>query len=638
MSSSEVFDFLTPNTGDPLQISFFALILLMMGYTVISTHINARPASWEKKWNRGTPDDASDDLDIEHGSVTDLWHAVATASEKLAEVMPSLLLVVGLLGTFLGLGLALNHASNILGQANALSASGAASSIQDLLGLLQGLGTKFKTSTWGITGFVLLKIWSELTRFEEKRLIWVIDKVKSELERRKQEHSTAEKAKQEALFLQIDGASDRIVKGFAEQIAKLMENNKMLHTEIHNQFEQSVKGVRKILEQVHVEIRGASDEIVKRVSEQTTQLIENNKVLHGHTLNHLDQSVKDVREILEQVHVETRGTSDRIVKCVSEQTIQLIESNKVLHGQTLSHLDKTVKGVSEILEQVHVETRAMNLAMLQFTESTRGVVENMAEAAQRMAKGADKIGDAAKELVDAIDAFKNQFTDVLDNVRKDLGEAIHGMSDQASETLERGSAQLGAATQEISVALGKLSSDVKETMSEVKGSINKALDIQQRAANEFTLSSIALNENIATTTGMVDKLSKPIEDGLRSVSESGQHMRGIGNSLIKSISSMEKVVAELDNLHEALAPLKTFTNKQQDMISALDLLGALPALQQAVLRELQGLSEQTNSQEFLDAVLSSQQAVLGELQGIREEVHSRIVVIEAANAKSPSGN
>lgn len=495
MNPSEVLHFLLPQPGDPLQVGFFAIILLMMGFTIISAHLAARPTSWERKWNRGTPNDSSDDLDIEHGSVTDLWHAVATAPEKLAEIMPGMLLVVGLLGTFLGLGLALNHASNILGQANALSASSAANSMQDLLGLLQGLGTKFKTSTWGITGFVLLKIWSELTRFEEKRLAWVIGKVKTELESRKQALSAAEAAKQDALFTQISNAAGNISKAFAEQV---------------------------------------------------TLQKEHDKALHQHAMHRLEDAVKSVREDLQKVHVDTRGT---------------------------------------------------NLAMVQFTESIQGVVENVAEAAQSMASGADKVGVAANELVNAVDAFRSQFTDVLDNVRKDLGTAIHDMSTQASETLGRGSSQLGEATREISVALGMLSADVKETMGEVKGSINKALEIQQRAANEFTLSSRALNENIAATTGMVDKLGKPIEDGLRSVSDSGQHMRGIGKTLEKSIMSMDEVVARLVELPAALEPLKTFPNNHQALISALMPLSALSE-QQTILRDIQELLEDMQSRKI----------------------------------------
>ena len=426
MSPTEVLNFLLPQFDDLLQLGFLAIILSMIAFTIVSAHMTARPASWQRKWDRGTPNDHSDDLDIEHGSVTDLWHAVATAPEKLAEIMPGMLLVVGLLGTFLGLGLALNHASHILGQPNALSASGAANSMQDLLGLLQGLGTKFKTSTWGITGFVLLKIWSEVTRFDEKRLTWVIGKVKVELENRKRQQAIAEEAKQNALFLKISDAANLITNGFAQQIAAQ------------------------------------------------------------------------------------------------------VESDKALHQKSVLNIHQGVKGIRADIGAVQAETGAMNSAMVKFTESTQSIVENMAEATGRMAGGAEKVGDAANALVGAVEAFKTQFTDVLDNVREDLGGAISEMSARASETLERGSSQLGEATREISTALGVLSADVKSTMNDVKTSINKALEIQQRAANEFTLSSRALNDNITATTEIVGKLATPIEEGLQSVADSGRRMHVIG--------------------------------------------------------------------------------------------------------------
>ena len=600
MNPSEILGFLLPQLNDPLQMVFLAIILLMIGVTIISAHRSAHPASWEKKWNRGTPDDSSDDLDIEHGSVTDLWHAVATAPEKLAEIMPSMLLVIGLLGTFLGLGLALNHASNILGQADALSASGAANSMQDLLGLLQGLGTKFKTSTWGITGFVLLKIWSELTRFEEKRLTWVIGKVKVELEKRKQEQSFAEAVKQKALFDQIDGASSKMVAGFAEQ---------------------------------------------------TVQLMESNKSLHQHAQEYSDGKIKDIRDDLGQIHAVTQITSATMVAGFAEQIAQLMESNKSLHQHAQKYSDGKIKDIRDDLGQIHAMTQITSTAMVQFTEGTQGVVENMAEAAQRMAMasqsmadGADKVGAGANELVSAIDTFKGQFTEVLDNVRKDLGAAIHNMSTQASETLERGSTQLGNATREISTALGVLSSDVKATMSEVKTSINKALEIQQRAANEFTVSSGSLNENIAATSEMVSKLTRPIEDGLRSVSDSGQHMRGIGKSLDKSIGSMEQIATNLVELPATLEPLRTLPSKQQELISALSPLCALPAQQQAILVELQKLSAISSvelpaaleplrtlpnkQQELISALsplgaLTAQQlAILAELRNLRDDLSS----------------
>ncbi|WP_312548393.1 hypothetical protein [Massilia sp.] len=490
MNPSEILSFLTPQFGDSLQLVFFAIILFMTGFTVVSAHRTARPASWEHKWNRGTPDDTTDDLDIEHGSVTDLWHAVATAPEKLAEIMPGMLLVVGLLGTFLGLGLALNHASSILGQADLASAGAAADSMQNLLGLLQGLGTKFKTSTWGILGFVLLKIWSEVTRFEEKRLAWVIGKVKAELENRKRAQAAAEKAREDALFANIGRAAAGIVDG------------------------------------------------------------------------------------------------------IGPHFVALIKSNETMQLQTLQHLhalDGSTQGLRNALDTVASETAATRSAMVEFTEGTQHVVAGMEQAAQRMADGAGKVGSGAEQLVGAIRTFESQFTEVLDNVRGDLGKAIQDMSAQASETLERGSTQLGSATREISTALGELSADTRETMNEVKSSIGKSLQIQEKASIAFTTSSRALNENIAETTGIVNAMTSSITEGLESIGSATSQIKKVAEASKKSSEGLERVVAELQGLPSVLAPLQSLLDEQKMLVYSLQPLPEIVQVQRATVALLQAM-------------------------------------------------
>ena len=523
MNPNEILSFLLPQFSDSLQLVFFAVILFMVGFTVVSAHRSARPALWEQKWNRGTPDDPSDDLDIEHGSVTDLWHAVATAPEKLAEIMPGMLLVVGLLGTFLGLGLALNHASSILGQADLMSAGAAADSMQNLLGLLQGLGTKFKTSTWGILGFVLLKIWSEVTRFEEKRLAWVIGKVKTELVQRKQSQSAADEARQEALFATIVRASAGIVKG--------------------------------------------------------------HEVLQQQTLQHLLK--------LDAGIVQAAGS---IVDGIGRQTQALVRNSEALQLQNLQQLARLEQGTDGVrgeLEKMQADTQATRAAMVEFTQGTHSVVAGMGEAAQRMAGGADKVGAGAEQLVGAIRSFESQFTEVLDKVRLDLGKAIGDMSAQAADTLERGSAQLGAATREISTALGELSADTKDTMNEVKTSISRSLEIQEKASRAFTTSSDALSANIAETTGIVNAMTSSITEGLESIGSSNLQMKKVAEASRKASDNMEQTVAalrasgaELQRLPDTLQPLQGLLAEQKALVAALRPLPEIVEVQRAAVELL----------------------------------------------------
>lgn len=557
MNFHDVLDFLLPNFGDPLQVAFMIILLVMILATVISAHKYAGPAAWEQKWNRGTPNDDSDDLDIEHGSVTDLWHAVATGPEKLAEVMPGLLLVVGLLGTFLGLGLALNHASNILGQPDAMSASGAADSMKDLLGLLQGLGTKFKTSTWGISGFVLLKIWSEFTRFEEKRLTWVISKVKTELDKRQKIRAEFEQNKQNQLFSQMTGMTEQMVACLSEQVGTILKQNESHH------------------DNALMAWRSAFSELAKE------------------------------------------SASAVVVEAINQQS-------NIIHAD---------------MQQLHAVTSATNTAMTNFTENTRDIIANMSDAATQMAAGADKVGGAAGELVIAIDAFKSQFTDVLDNVRKDLGAAIQNMSQQASTTLEKGSQQLGDATREISMALGQLSDDVKATMNEVKGSINEALKIQKNASIEFTLSSQALNESIAATTGMVDKLGKPIELGLTAISGSNRETTSAVKKMEQAFAKLDVIIEQLSKVPQSLQPLESLDNTSRML---QHLTGELRSMCEtlAPIQHLRSDSKELAAQMRADSkeisnhivalthIPDNAKTMIQEIQGLRKDIIGALNVYE----------
>lgn len=473
--TGELINFLAPKFDDPLQVGFLYIIAGMIGYTVISAHVAARPTSWEKKWNRGTPDSKDDDLDIEHGSVTDLWHAVATAPEKLAEIMPGMLLVVGLLGTFLGLGMALNHASNILSQSNAI-----ASSMGDLTSMLQGLGTKFKTSTWGIMGFVLLKIWSEVTRFDEKRLTWVIDKVKAELRREKAERLGDEKRKQEALFECITGASVRIVDGVQSALVRVGDGQQKL-----------LAGIDQTLTQTQGEINASLAQI------QETSLI----------------------------------------------------SSTALSG---------------------------------FTQNTQQIVQQMADAAKEMVEGSNQVSSAAKGLENVVDEFGTEFKEVLDKVRKDLGSAIETMSERSSATMKEGSEKLNSATKEISNALGELSKDVKATMNKVESSIATALELQKKASIEFTNSTQTLNENIETTTQMMEQLGNDITSGMSSVAEAGQRMGGIGKNLDSIGKRLESQVPILESIST-----REDANVSQEVVQKISSIEAL----------LKGLMQQSTAEE-----------------------------------------
>lgn len=599
--TNEFLGFITPQF-ELLQLSFLTLILAMFFGTIISTQLNAKDESWNKNWNNGTIEDNRDNLDIDHGSVTDLWNAVATKSEKLAEIMPGMLLVVGLLGTFLGLGMALNHASNILGQPSTLSATGAASSMQDLMSMMQGLGTKFKTSTWGIAFFLLFKVWSSWKGYEEKRLTWVIRKVKKELEYRKAQEREAASNKQQTLFTQITQAASNIINGFADNLEKMSASQQALHLQnlhtvgqaiktIHGDFdtinnnmrsdsaalkhmlEQSMQGIHEDLVDSKSSIQNASAAIRQTLEQDTKSthedlisikssmktdiaaikqtLEKNSKDAHGDLVN--------ITSSMQSASTAIKQTLEKTTEIVCENLLNIkleLQNDSAAINQTL---EQSTQGVREDLANIKTATQNSSEAMVGFVSSTQAIINGMSAASSKMADGAHEVGIAGSSLVKAVDDFSTQFTQVLGEVRTNLSSAINNMSAQAAQTLEKGTAELGKATLEISAALGVLSRDVTTTMNGVKDSIDKSLQIQERGGILFKNSSDTLNENVTATTELVEKLGEDILSGLQAVSDSGRRMVSIGKSL-------ETIVPQMADLLPALEPLKTLHIHNQPLL------------------------------------------------------------------------
>jgi DNA repair ATPase RecN len=118
-------------------------------------------------------------------------------------------------------------------------------------------------------------------------------------------------------------------------------------------------------------------------------------------------------------------------------------------------------------------------------------------------------------------------------------------------------------------------------MSSVDVSINKALMIQERAAEKFIESSDTLNENIAATTGVVEKLATPIQSGLRAVSESSLKIGGIAKAVEASTTNLVEVVQQLKDLPETLAPLKNITEDHKALLTMLKPLSAISGIAKA---------------------------------------------------------
>ncbi|MDD2729043.1 hypothetical protein [Malikia sp.] len=452
----EIIEFLIPKF-EPIQIIFFLGIFGATIATMLTVRRQANPLNWERNWHHGAQGDKSDDLDAEHGSMHDICQAVATKPEQLADVMPGILLVIGLLGTFLGLGIALDKASAILTDA---SASGMDDAMSNLMSMMQGLGTKFKTSTWGIIAFLWLKIWASNNGFDERRLRWTAQKMKCELDDSRSQQLSRDHQAQHAFVTSIGELGDKICATLLKEFTQQRD-------------------------------------VLSKEAADTRQMFQNELILNRELQQHNQEIFIEqktlARDILQQ------GTSTR----------QALES---------------------------------------FVTANSSNIESMRQSSEKMAISADKVGASATDLGTAITSFETNVSEVMNLLKWDLKSTIDDMNASFKLNMGEISTNLVNATNNISQAVGTLSTSVEQTMAEVKNSINQSLDIQQKTQAVFGETSLTLNTSVESLTQLINQLCDDIKSGLKAVSESGRRMTSLDSRYQEVTQSAESSTRKIDEL------------------------------------------------------------------------------------------
>jgi hypothetical protein len=501
--------YLSPFKVESLPMIFFSVIWGLFIFTIIQVYRRAKPENWENNWYGGNKGDKGKKLDAEHGSVMDISHAVATSSERVADIMPGMILIIGLLGTFLGLGLALDKASGILSSANAMSNMD--SSMTQLMGMLEGLGTKFKTSTWGLLAFILLKVILSKNGYEERRLRWSIEKVKSELDIVREQNLKEERANNQKI---ID-----CMQTIAIQFEKNVQVNQ-------NSNEQQLKKLSEFSQDTVLAIKLSHDEQAKLLNAVQQNQFEHLKVIKNQALSF-----------------------EKILASLSEKYDKMLANVDLQHQENKSFLKSLV--------QQGKDTRD---AMVGFIEKNEATVSTLGKSAAGMSKAASTMGDSAHHLKGVIDSFRTNMEQVVSLMKKDLNATISGMNTSFGQNMTKMSDNLthsigdmshsfkknmsemsqglGTATKDISNAVNSLSVSVDKTMTDVTNTINSSMELQTKAQKVFIESTDTLNEYINEMTGLVNKLSGDITGGLKAVSDSNRHMI----NLAKQTTALTEVV------------------------------------------------------------------------------------------------
>ena len=589
----------TPTAKDILPLVFFIIIWGVFFYTIFQVYSSAKPENWENNWFGGNKNNKSKKLDAEHGSVMEISEAVATPAEKLADIMPGMILIIGLLGTFLGLGLALDKASSILNGANVLSNMD--SSMSSLMDMIKDLGTKFKTSTWGLLAFILLKVILSKNGYEERRLRWSIEKVKSELDVVRDQKLQEERNNNNKLI--------ECMQSIATQFEKTVEKNQSAN-------QDQLKQLTQYTEDIINEIQISHDEQLKQLqlsNEQNTRslalqskgierLIVHTQENHLSAINQMENFLASVKQNSKELLSLVSHNQSGQIEVLNKQSVLIEKKFDVLAQQSVSLIEligEQHKETAQLLQDNVTQSVQTRNAMVDFINKNEAMVVTLGKSAEGMSKAASTMGESATHLQTVIDSFRKNMEEVISLMKKDLNSTISSMNNsfsknmsQMSENLKSSigdmstsfkqnmsdmSKGLGIATNDISNAVNSLSTSVDKTMTDVTHTIGKSMELQTKAQSVFIQSTNTLNDYIEEMTGLVNKLSGDITGGLKAVSESNRQVIGLGKQLsrltetvevaftdsLQSISSVTSLKPTLDNLASSILLQKETLQKME---------------------------------------------------------------------------
>ena len=363
--------FVLPSSG--IEWLFFIVIFGLSVGNLVLLPLFAKEANWEDRWEAGTrgAGQEDDDFDIAHGSIFELSSAVATWPERCAEVLPSLLLVIGLLGTFLGVGFALDSAAGVLGNKD----GDPSKLISDMLPMLEGMGALFKSSIYGIICFLAFSLIRNALGYEKRRLTWCIKRCYGEIVKEREYKAKMVQALEnmsESIGSSLEVRLNRVFKEVTSNFSKTFETLSSDNERILESTREVIGVASNVASSMNNLVSKANQEFetmarsVETISEKSGKLADTvqssvpqfEKAVETMSDGFENVAKKQIPELMKQV-VDGQEKQAKMVKEVNSSMVEFAKKNSQTQNTMLQNMNENVlaaqKSVKDTLKAVNID-------------------------------------------------------------------------------------------------------------------------------------------------------------------------------------------------------------------------------------------------------------------------------------------
>lgn len=443
---------------------------------------------------------------------------------KLYSTIPSILLGLGLIGTFLGLFVGLVQLN--MDDSNTLKES--------MRALIHAAGVKFAASIWGLglsLAFTIVEKRSENT-LEDK-----LDRIQS-LINEAFERRTAEQSLEEIC---TNSAEQKLaLNGLA---ATLTEK---LATELNTTLMPRLDAIGAGFGNMSQEIATAISESLQGPLNQIAQTVE---------FASKDQSAQS-NQVLESIVERFISKLDQTAGEQSQTFQRNIESTQLLMGQVAQNLTDFMR----LSQETFNEQNRIN------SERDRLIVANLESIRQSQNETIDK-------LVHSVAGSIESLTSNVNNSVKQLGEVVRtsaeGFVSQSSQREQELNDSISVIVQRIDETTEKMATDSARRDEAINVALNRtqevfsnAMKTMQEGSNEaIGQIAIKLNDSVASLKQEMDQILKNISS----------HASSVDAIISQSAQRLSKVPQYLEVLDSSAMKLQTFAAKTEESTRQLSL-------------------------------------------------------------------
>ncbi len=589
----------------------------------------------------------------------------ALPAPALTPYLVGLLVMLGMLGTFLGMVVTLNGAVFALEGSSNIAGIRAAFSEP-----IKGLGLAFGTSVAGVATSAMLGLMSSLARQERTQVARALDvAIGSPLKAfsmayQRQETFKALQQQSQALpqvVQQLEHLMAQMAKTSEELNQRLEKNQHSFHGEVHKAYTQLAQSVDQSLRSsLSQSMQTASDGMRPLVQATLSQLADQAQSLNAQLLHNSQQHMAELNSQWQQTAQAVAKTS--VETLAQHENLNAQMTARV--GQSLEvfsqHLEKNVQGLLDNIsakqddllkaqtQNDQTRLQSWQTALQEMAQSVHRQLQTTGEQAQ--AQTAHMMGEIGRLLSSSealvqervasetqwLSAHQARMADLAEGLRQELsvlreqegqrGDAAVARLSELQDTVTAHLTQLGTALEAPIARLIETASAAPQAAAEVIGQLRQEISVsvardnallEERTRILSTLSTLldAINHASTEQRGVIDAMVQSSQATLSLASDQfKQHVASETHKLEDIAAQVTVSAVDVASLADTLGfAVRTFSE------SNTQLMAQLQHIEQAIGKSMTRSDEQlayyvAQAREIIDLSISSQKDVLEALQ------------------------